>query len=443
LGEFRYGNVIANSYLPSWREQDYHTRYAANEKLGGGVLLTESHDIDLIQWIFGDIIEVSASCGQTKNYQMDVEDMAVVDTKIKITDRLKTITFHLDFMSSEIRRIHEYIFVNSKIIVDEEKNKIEIYCESDFILSEVKQFEKKDAHIEFLKELKKYLETRQVSDLLCDGREALKVNAVIDACKKSVQSGQIEITKPSIFPEEGLFALNKICDLAKQTFGERFIAIYGMGSLGYGGYVNGWSDFDIDIIINIDSEEEQHFYFKQGRDIQQQVCTPEFDRIDIRAYDLRFLNNKKSILQYGQCSRALMLLDSSKLVMGKNITSEVRRPSLDEMNQEATGLIDTMLSRDDEWWDNLPWDDIAAFYALNARFLYTSDYKQVEGKGKALSHFLDKYTEFYSNSAILWFFWANSLRIQFDKKLIQDDLKADAVKNLKESFGITRELLRK
>ena len=54
--EFRYGIINIGSYMPDWRkEKNYKELYASNKQLGGGALLTECHEIDLVQWIFGEM----------------------------------------------------------------------------------------------------------------------------------------------------------------------------------------------------------------------------------------------------------------------------------------------------------------------------------------------------------------------------------------------------
>ena len=46
---------MCHSYLPQWRKKNYKKSYSSNAKLGGGVSLDLSHEIDYIQWIFGNI----------------------------------------------------------------------------------------------------------------------------------------------------------------------------------------------------------------------------------------------------------------------------------------------------------------------------------------------------------------------------------------------------
>jgi predicted dehydrogenase len=65
--------------LPSWRPQsDYRNGVSARNDLGGGVLLELSHEIDYLQWIFGEINWVSAWIGQVSLLDIDVEDVVHV-----------------------------------------------------------------------------------------------------------------------------------------------------------------------------------------------------------------------------------------------------------------------------------------------------------------------------------------------------------------------------
>jgi predicted dehydrogenase len=64
-------------YLPGWHPwEDYRLSYAANQKLGGGVVRTLSHPLDYLRWIFGDIRELYALTGKFSDLEVDCEDTA-------------------------------------------------------------------------------------------------------------------------------------------------------------------------------------------------------------------------------------------------------------------------------------------------------------------------------------------------------------------------------
>lgn len=66
-------------YLPGWHPwEDYRDSYTANRDLGGGVVLTLSHPLDYLRWIFGEIRELYAVTGKFSDLEMNCEDTAQV-----------------------------------------------------------------------------------------------------------------------------------------------------------------------------------------------------------------------------------------------------------------------------------------------------------------------------------------------------------------------------
>ena len=66
-------------YLPDWHPwEDYRNSYAANQDLGGGVVLTLSHPLDYLRWIFGEIRELYAITGKFSDLEINCEDTAEV-----------------------------------------------------------------------------------------------------------------------------------------------------------------------------------------------------------------------------------------------------------------------------------------------------------------------------------------------------------------------------
>jgi predicted dehydrogenase len=55
-------------------EEDYRQSYTARAALGGGVLLTQIHQIDYLNWLFGPFESVFAVGGKRSNMEIDVED---------------------------------------------------------------------------------------------------------------------------------------------------------------------------------------------------------------------------------------------------------------------------------------------------------------------------------------------------------------------------------
>ena len=102
IGQIQHIHVDCGSYLPDWRpNQDYRQSVSAQKKLGGGVLLELSHELDYIRWFFGEIESVIAVLKNSSILGLDVEEGA--DLILKSSKGLQ-ISLHLDFNSRIVRR---------------------------------------------------------------------------------------------------------------------------------------------------------------------------------------------------------------------------------------------------------------------------------------------------------------------------------------------------
>lgn len=64
-------------YLPNWhRYEDYRQMYAARADQGGGVILSQIHEMDLIYWFFGLPRSIVTHGGHLSGLEIDVEDTA-------------------------------------------------------------------------------------------------------------------------------------------------------------------------------------------------------------------------------------------------------------------------------------------------------------------------------------------------------------------------------
>ena len=66
-------------YLPGWHPwEDYRQGYSARADLGGGVVLTLSHPLDYLRWLFGEVSALWAFTGQLSDLELQVEDTAEI-----------------------------------------------------------------------------------------------------------------------------------------------------------------------------------------------------------------------------------------------------------------------------------------------------------------------------------------------------------------------------
>lgn len=79
-----YVRSEVGQHLSGWRPNtNIAAGVTANKFLGGGVLRELSHEIDYIQWIFGDILSVSSNIRKLTDLTNDVEDFADLSLMVK------------------------------------------------------------------------------------------------------------------------------------------------------------------------------------------------------------------------------------------------------------------------------------------------------------------------------------------------------------------------
>ncbi len=100
------GNIISVNFqtlsdVRKWHPyEDYMDLYALNKKLGGGVLNTEIHEIDLANWIFGKPKKIFYRKKKISNLKIDVEDTINIFALYKNIE----VSFSLSFLSNQNKR---------------------------------------------------------------------------------------------------------------------------------------------------------------------------------------------------------------------------------------------------------------------------------------------------------------------------------------------------
>ena len=77
LGRVFHVDAWQANYLPDWHPwEDYRESYAARSDLGGGVVRTLDHELDMLNWLFGKPSAVVASVGSMSGIGVPVDDTA-------------------------------------------------------------------------------------------------------------------------------------------------------------------------------------------------------------------------------------------------------------------------------------------------------------------------------------------------------------------------------
>ena len=185
LGEIITANFNVASYVPAWHQyEDYKQLYACRAALGGGVLLTEIHELDLCYWYFG--LPNYASCvgGNYSNIKLDVEDTAHVTLEYKDF----VVQVNLCFMQQYNRRdvyiagTNGYVEWNAigntfKFVNYKEGNE-EILCDPDYTNDDM-----------FIAQSKFFLDGLDLSDNVKYLNVAKSSLLIVEAAKQSMNNG--------------------------------------------------------------------------------------------------------------------------------------------------------------------------------------------------------------------------------------------------------------
>lgn len=83
LGALYDASLVFGQYLPWWRPNtDYRKCYSAFVDQGGGVLLDSSHEIDLIQYLFGEVLSLIAVSQKISDLEIESDDIGVAIFKM-------------------------------------------------------------------------------------------------------------------------------------------------------------------------------------------------------------------------------------------------------------------------------------------------------------------------------------------------------------------------
>jgi predicted dehydrogenase len=111
--------ILVGEYLPAWhRYEDYRELYAGRRDLGGGVILTQIHELDYLAWLFGQPARVFALGGHLGDLEIDVEDTASLLLECHVEGRPVPVHLHQDYLRRPPARTCEVIGEDGRVEVD-------------------------------------------------------------------------------------------------------------------------------------------------------------------------------------------------------------------------------------------------------------------------------------------------------------------------------------
>jgi len=130
ISENKIGQIISvhaenGSFLPNWHlDEDYKKSYASRNDLGGGVVLTNIHELDYLYWFFGNVNEVFSITGKFSDLEIDVEDLSSI--LLRFTNNVIA-EIHLDYFQKPSIRSCKIVGTHGTLYWDSSKNNVQLY----------------------------------------------------------------------------------------------------------------------------------------------------------------------------------------------------------------------------------------------------------------------------------------------------------------------------
>jgi predicted dehydrogenase len=150
LGNIYHCRFEFGSYLPSWHpEEDYKNSYASNKRMGGGVINTICHELDLLIHFFGFPTEAHSLHTNSETLGIDSEDIA--ELTFKFSWGLSSI--HLNYLDKVYHRKIELRGTNGNICWNWNENKVHLTdtMNQSRIIQETSNFETNQLYLDELR----------------------------------------------------------------------------------------------------------------------------------------------------------------------------------------------------------------------------------------------------------------------------------------------------
>jgi predicted dehydrogenase len=184
--------VEVGEYLPNWhRYEDYRQMYASRADLGGGVILSQIHELDYLHQLFGMPRRVHCLGGHLSSLEIDVEDVASSLLDYEIDGKKMPVHLHQDYVQRPPQRGCTVIGDEGKICMSLSRLSFERY-DTQGKLADRQSFEGFPRNELFMKEMRHFLDCIEGRSSprtsLKDGMQSLRIAL---ALKQSLETGRI------------------------------------------------------------------------------------------------------------------------------------------------------------------------------------------------------------------------------------------------------------
>jgi len=158
IGPIIGARVMFGEYLPGWHPyEDYRQYHAARAMEGGGVLLTQIHDLDVVYALFGMPRRVVALGRKGSHFPIDVEDNVDLLLECCVNGRLIHVHVHQDFAQRPPVRTYEITGEQGRILWDYFGNCVSVYRSNERTSTDTTHFSGLKRNQLFLDEVRHFL----------------------------------------------------------------------------------------------------------------------------------------------------------------------------------------------------------------------------------------------------------------------------------------------
>jgi predicted dehydrogenase len=184
LGRITNAIFTVASYIPRWHPyENYMDLYACRKDLGGGVLLTEIHEIDLTVWYFGKPESIICIGGTYSDVGMDVED--TVHLTLDYTEF--SVQINLTFWQKHHERNINILGENGQISWNQDSDMLLVeYFDQDQEREEYKN-NKPGNDAMFEQQIKYIIEDLDYENSINNLEDSVVTLAIVEAAKKSME----------------------------------------------------------------------------------------------------------------------------------------------------------------------------------------------------------------------------------------------------------------
>ena len=192
IGRILSVRVEVGEYLPEAHPyEDYRQGYAARSELGGGVILSQIHELDYVYWLFGLPGRVITFGGHLSSLEIDVEDTASSLMDCVVDGRAIQIEVHQDFVQRPARHTCHVIGDAGKILTDLDAATVQVF-DAEGRLAERCEFTDFQRNQLFVDELKHFLAcVRGNEEPILTLRDAAQSLRMALAARQSLATGQV------------------------------------------------------------------------------------------------------------------------------------------------------------------------------------------------------------------------------------------------------------